>query len=229
MKLDLSFSQLISRAFDDYKLNWESFCKVALLSFFGIIFTTLFAGTSILVAAMSNFSSLAGRFGIVLFLFLTVAMLVIAQVFEVIILAMACDIVFKRPLRGFFISKRLMYSAFAYFLYSLMVLFGSVFLIVPGIFLSQALRFANLLVLEGKAGIFESFSISYRMTKGHILSLLWIGCITWLMGVVAYRSLIGIFIIVPMVNLIDVYLYQKLSGVSKDVQAATPSTVMLEE
>lgn len=105
---------------------------------------------------------------------------------------------------------------FRYFLasllYGLAVFFGFILLVIPGIYFAIKYEFYPYFIVDKNMGVFESFSKSGQMTKGHIWNLFLLGLLLFLItlaGVVAV--LVGLLVALPVVGLALTYVYRKLS------------------
>ena len=97
-------------------------------------------------------------------------------------------------------------------LFYLIVIIGSFFLIIPGIYLGIRLQFYLAFIVEDNCGIIESFKKSWNLTKGLSIKLIVLWLIMMLISFVGSIALfVGIFIAVPLIILMYGYTFRKLT------------------
>lgn len=100
----------------------------------------------------------------------------------------------------------------AYLLYSLIVVVGLIFFIIPGIFLAVRLNFFDFLIVDKDMGIIESLTESFMMTKGYgwkIFGLVFIMApIMIFFGMLLF--LVGMLFTAAIVFLAQAYIYAKV-------------------
>lgn len=97
--------------------------------------------------------------------------------------------------------------------YGLMVVFGLILLIVPGIYFALRYQFYAYALVDKQADIFESFKISASLTEGEKLALLRFFLILVLINIAgALVFLVGLFVTMPLSMLSYAYVYRKLSS-----------------
>lgn len=97
--------------------------------------------------------------------------------------------------------------------YTLMVLAGALFLIVPGIYLGLRYQFFSYFLVDKNASIADSFKESAKITEGQKWQLFRFGLA--LIGVNILGLLVfvvGLFVTVPLSMLATAYVYRKLSS-----------------
>ena len=108
------------------------------------------------------------------------------------------------------------FTHFLYFvvvamLYSALVGFGSLLLLIPGIIALIGFIFAQYLIAEQKTGIFESFKESWKMTSGNRWKILWLMIVLIFFNLLgALALLLGLLVTVPMSYIIYARLYRVL-------------------
>ena len=110
------------------------------------------------------------------------------------------------------VSRKLLIFLATHILYSLIVIVGLFFLIIPGIYLGIRLQFYFAFIVEENCGITESLKKSWNITKGRSLNLFVLGLIMILIifaGSIALFA--GIFIATPLIILMYGYAYRKLT------------------
>lgn len=110
-------------------------------------------------------------------------------------------------------TPRLIFRYFlASILYTVVVIFGLILLVIPGIYFATKYSFYSYFIVDRNMGVFESFSKSGQITKRHIWNLFVFELLLILVvlaGVLAL--LIGLFIAVPVAGLATTYVYRHLS------------------
>jgi hypothetical protein len=85
-------------------------------------------------------------------------------------------------------------SAIVYVAFSLVVVIGFIFLIIPGLIISAGLYFWPALVLDKKVGWFDSLGQSWNLTKGNLVGLVLLMLLTIIICVIGLICLIvGVF------------------------------------
>ena len=111
------------------------------------------------------------------------------------------------------VSRKLLIFLVTHILYSLIVIVGLFFLIIPGIYLGIRLQFYFAFIVEDNCGIMESFKKSWEITKGRSLKLFVLWLITVLISFAGCIALlVGIFIASPLIVLMYGYTYRKLTA-----------------
>ncbi len=94
---------------------------------------------------------------------------------------------------------------------TIVIIFGLILLIVPGIIFSLMFFFTVYLVIDKDLGPVEAMKESARMTKGHRWALLWLAILTALIMLLGLVCLIlGIFVAMPVTSLAIVHAYRML-------------------
>ena len=100
------------------------------------------------------------------------------------------------------------------------VVLGLIAFIIPGIIISLALALAGQLMIDRGLGPIEALKESARLTKGHRLSLLWLGLASALLNIVGILALlVGLFVTVPVTMLAFVHAYRQLAGGATDTES----------
>ncbi len=116
-------------------------------------------------------------------------------------------------LRDFLNKQKYVFPILAgYFLYFLIIAIGSLFLIIPGIFLAMRLSFVLLLIIDKSMGPITALKESYRLTKGYgwklFLLAFIVGPLLFIVGVLAF--LVGSFIVPPIFLLAWTFFYDRI-------------------
>lgn len=114
-------------------------------------------------------------------------------------------------------SQNIIIYFIASLIYAIIVLIGSLFLIIPGIYLALRLQFFLAFIVEEHSGIIESLKRSWIITKGHsmqlfLLMLAMAGII--LLGIIVF--VIGIFVAIPVVYMMYCYTFRALNTVQTE-------------
>lgn len=125
--------------------------------------------------------------------------------------------------------KRVLKLVVATILYSLVVAFGLILLIIPGIYFAIKFGFYIYAITDKDSGILESFNISSEITKGVKLDLLVLVIISFgvmILGLLAL--LVGMFVAMPVIYIAWAYTYRTLdrqiSGIDIEPVAPAPSS-----
>jgi len=100
-----------------------------------------------------------------------------------------------------------------YILYTIIVIIGLIFLIVPGVYLAIKYRFIGYLMVDRGMEPIDAFKESGRITDGFkwnlLLFFILVGIII-ILGLLAF--IVGIFAAIPIVIVAEAYVYKKLSS-----------------
>jgi uncharacterized membrane protein len=105
---------------------------------------------------------------------------------------------------------------FRYFLasllYGLVIFFGLILLVIPGIYFAIKYEFYTYFIVDKNMGVFEAFSKSGQVTKGHIWNLFLFGLLSFLIALAGILAvLVGLLIAMPVVSLATTYVYRRLA------------------
>lgn len=111
-----------------------------------------------------------------------------------------------RKIVTYFVASLICYVAIA---------IGMILLVVPGIYLALRLQFYGQFIVEEDCGITESLKRSWEITQGQgmplfLLLLAMIGIV--LVGVILL--FVGVFVAVPLIYMMQCYVFRKLNAVS---------------
>jgi hypothetical protein len=109
-------------------------------------------------------------------------------------------------------SRKLLQYILAYILFSLIVIIGFCFLIIPGIYLTIRLQFFSAAIVEENCGGIEALKRSWNITKGQEVSLLMLFLTQFgliLCGLILLG--VGIFVAYPVVGCMYAMVFRKLS------------------
>ena len=115
------------------------------------------------------------------------------------------------------VSRILLSFIVMYLLFNVIVLIGTAFLIIPGVYLFLRLQFCFISMVDENTGIIESLKRSWSITKGYSLQLFILLLIMILISFIGSVALfVGIFIATPLIVLMYVYAYRKLTAPSAE-------------
>jgi len=111
----------------------------------------------------------------------------------------------------FFFKYRIFLKVFlASILYLIVVVFGLLLLIVPGIIFAIRLWFFEYFIVDKNLGVIESLKKSWEITKGNALNLFFFLILLALINILGFLALIiGLFLLIPILFLAPAFVYQK--------------------
>lgn len=207
MKKTFSIKALFNQSFEDYKKNWGLFVLATLVIF--------------LASMIGSFSELSHQASGGFFTFgggiINILATLLGIFLQLGLMKMLFNLVDGKEykLEDLFNGpnswRHYLYFAVASILYSALVGFGMLFLVIPGLIMMVGFLFVQYLVAEEKAGIFESFKISWKMTAGNRWKIFWFLILIILFNILgALALLIGLFITIPITYIVSVRLYRAL-------------------
>ncbi|MGA2968043.1 MAG: hypothetical protein ABSD69_02645 [Candidatus Levyibacteriota bacterium] len=117
------------------------------------------------------------------------------------------DLFYYQPIINYFLVALLS---------GLIVLGGFILLIIPGIFFAFRLKFAAYLVIDKNLGPVEALKKSWKITRGNVWNLFFLGILLFLINILGFICLIvGLFITIPLSMLATTFVYRKLLLQSK--------------
>jgi uncharacterized membrane protein len=102
-------------------------------------------------------------------------------------------------------------DALATIIYFLMFFIGLILFVVPGIYCAIAFGFYHQCIVDKHLGTFEALRKSRRLTKGAFFELFALSILLYFMRWLGLSLILTMFIVIPVITLIDVYVYRKLS------------------
>ncbi|MCA9352854.1 hypothetical protein KC901_01585 [Patescibacteria group bacterium] len=207
MKRTFSINTLFKDAWKDYKANWTLFILI------GIIFVLI----GLVSKLGSSFNPYTHTFEQPL---VTTVIGFLLQMFVGLgfirfLLNMVDGKEYKVEdlFRGAESVAHFIYFVVVALLYGAFIAFGMVLLVVPGLVALVGFIFAQYLMAERKADIFESFQKSWMMTSGNRWKILWLMIVLALFNLLGVIALfVGLIITVPMSYIIYARLYRTLDG-----------------
>ncbi|MCA9352376.1 hypothetical protein KC866_03220 [Patescibacteria group bacterium] len=205
MKQTFSIGDLFRSAWQTYKENWTLFIVV------GVVFALvgMLGNLGVSVNHMTGMVHQSPVIGLLAWLL----QVYIGLGFIRFLLNMVDGRVYK--LEDLFKGAQ-SFEHYAYFvvvvmLYSAFVGLGTLLLVIPGLVALIGFTFAQYLVAEQKADIFESFKESWRMTKGNRWKIFWLMIVVVFFNLFGLLALVvGLAITIPMSYLVYAYLYRTL-------------------
>jgi uncharacterized membrane protein len=117
------------------------------------------------------------------------------------------DLFYYKPIVNYFLAS---------ILTGLIVIGGLLLLIVPGIFFGIRLKYACYLIIDKNLKPMEAIKASWKMTKGNVWNLFFLGILLGLINILGFLCLIvGLFVTVPLSMLATAFVYRKLLNNSK--------------
>ncbi len=100
----------------------------------------------------------------------------------------------------------------------LIIIFGAILLLIPGVIFSVKLKFWPWTMVDQDKGMIESLFSSWQMTAGIKLDLLIFGIVLGILNILGFLAVgIGLLITVPVTTLSMAYVYRKLNYTPKEV------------
>jgi len=102
---------------------------------------------------------------------------------------------------------------------SIAVMIGSLFLIIPGIYLAIRLQFFAAFIVEEDSGVIESLKRSWTITEGQVLHLLLLFLVMYgimILGVMLF--FIGTFVAAPMIYIMYAEVFRKLNNPLQSIE-----------
>jgi len=97
-------------------------------------------------------------------------------------------------------------------LYSLAVLVGTVFFIIPGIIISTRYMFFMFFIIDKNCGVIEALKQSAKITKGNVLKLLGFSMVIGFINILGALALgVGLLFTMPMTTVAQIQVYKSLS------------------
>jgi len=225
MKKTFSIKTLFNGAWADYKKTWKLFILI------GIIFMLVGLASNLAIGidpytGLPQGSPIIGILGWALQMFLGLGFIrfllhiVDGKKYEL-------EDIFKGPQS----VMHLVSFAVVTVLYGSIVGLGTLLFVVPGLIALVGLTFAQYIVAEQKAGIFESFQHSWSMTEGSRWKIFWLMIVIVLFNILGVLALgVGLLITIPVTYLISAHLYRTLgSKLVADMNEDSKETVIIEE
>lgn len=118
-----------------------------------------------------------------------------------------------KELFSYFDAKLIFRFILVSVLYSIIVGFGLIFFIIPGIYFAIKYLFALYIFVDKRTGVIESFKESSKITEGIKWKLFKLGLVQ--IGIIVCGALaffVGLFVAIPVNYLADIYIYRKLTS-----------------
>lgn len=219
MKKRLSIKELLYTSwnhFSEYFIHWLMLFGTQCIILFGFFICCaaslaiahyFFVDLCFFHCALSGYSKI---FTVSAISVVVIFSLFFCMIFPIMYKQNALDIVFNRQMSGFDVTNRFFSYAVAMFMYWMIVSFASCFGFFPGLFLAQRWRFVGLHLLEHGGSARHAFSSSWNMTRGYFWFLVGISMIQWVLFFFCSPTIILIFVIIALNQMIDVNMYKKL-------------------
>lgn len=123
----------------------------------------------------------------------------------------------KSSLKQLFSCGHLVFTdACATLLYALMVGIGLMLLVLPGIYIAIVFGFYHQVIVDQQVGVFEALRKSNKITHGALLELFALGILLYAMRWAGLSFILVIFVVIPIITLIDVYVYRRLVATAQN-------------
>lgn len=118
----------------------------------------------------------------------------------------------KTPkLKDIYFTKNLFNFILASILRTVIIVFGLILFIVPGVIFSIKLQFSEYLIVDKNLTAIDSIKKSWEMTKGVKWNLFLLGLLLGLINILGILALlVGTLITVPLTLIANTYVYKKL-------------------
>ncbi len=102
-------------------------------------------------------------------------------------------------------------------IYSIIVLLGFIFLIIPGVYFAIRFAFFEYFIIDKKMGIIKSLKESWRVTKGNFWGILAFSFIAIIINILGALSLLlGLFVTIPITMIAWAFIYRKLLEINHE-------------
>lgn len=158
--------KLLTESWGVYKDNWKKFVLIVLIGFVGVLVGALIIGGFVILTNTMLVGSKAALLSII-FSALGMCVIFASYIFSWVVLLVQV----KNPGDDLKLSMRKALSLFWVMLLlliinALVVIFGYIFLIVPGIILAMYLTFSPFILVNDGKGLLASFSESFSLVHG---------------------------------------------------------------
>ncbi len=120
----------------------------------------------------------------------------------------------KKPkLQDIYYTKKVFNYILASIIRSVIVIFGFILFIIPGIIFSIKLQYSEYLIVDKKLDAVDSIKKSWEMTKGVKWNLFLLGILLGLINILGLLCVfVGLLITIPLSMVANAYVYRKLLG-----------------
>lgn len=108
-------------------------------------------------------------------------------------------------------ARKIITYVVATILFSIIVIIGCIFFIIPGIYLGIRLQFFTAFIVQENAGILDSLRMSWNITKGSVGKLFLLGLAMigiFILGLIVL--IVGVFVAAPVIYMMYCYTFRKL-------------------
>ncbi len=220
---DIKLTNIFSQAWKVFKNNW----KIIILALF------VFILVSGLLSSLEHF--LSGENGIFNFLLSLVSYLVSVWLGMGFIKFNLNVVDGKKPcVKDLFTGVQSFKHLLKYFVITLLagilIMFGYILLIIPGLILTFGLYFIGFVAYENKHGIRESISYAWKLTKGYKWDLFLFALLSMLIslaGLIAFG--VGLLVAIPVCALATAIFYRKLQVIYAGAEVTVDGVEETEE
>ena len=206
-KIHVNFSDLFSEAFNVYKKNW---IKIFLLGVIFFIFAIAMASVDIIIVASSPFYFILKILVWLVWMYVWIGITrYMLRLFD------GVEVKLHEIFHGVDSIKHFIFILLVLIITKLIILFGIILFIIPGIIASLGLIFAKYVIIEnkgGNVGVFNAIKQSWKITKGYKWRLFGLVAVLSLFNIMGILLLIvGLIVTLPVSYFVMIAAYRKLS------------------
>lgn len=197
----ISINNIFRRSWDTFTQDWKIFLSAGLIISIVAFLTELRFDSSSFYTATEFFIKLIGGL-LSVFLSLGLIRMILNRIRGK-----------KIALKNLFenISLKLYFSFLIVgIIYAIIIGFGFIALIIPGLILMSGLFMTQYLVADEKAKVMESFSKSWKLTKGNRWRIFFFLILVGIISIIGALTLIGMIVVIPFISIASTYLYNDI-------------------
>ncbi|MDD3693912.1 MAG: hypothetical protein PHC89_00760 [Candidatus Pacebacteria bacterium] len=197
----ISINNIFRRSWDTFTQDWKIFLSAGLIISIVAFLTELKFDSSSFYTASEFFIKLIGGL-LSVFLSLGLIRMILNRIRGK-----------KIALRNLFenISLKLYFSFLIVgIVYAIIIGFGFIALIIPGLILMSGLYMTQYLVADEKAKVMESFSKSWKLTKGNRWRIFFFLILIGIISIIGALTLVGMIVVIPFISIASTYLYNDI-------------------
>ena len=206
-KIHMNISDLFSEAFNVYKKNWV---KIFLLGVIFFIFAIAMASVDIIVVASSPFYFILKILVWLVWMYVWIGITrYMLRLFD------GVEVKLHEIFHGVDSIKHFIFILLVLIITKLIILFGIILFIIPGIIASLGLIFAKYIIIENKGGhvgVFNAIKQSWKIAKGYKWRLFGLMIVLFWFNMAGILLLIvGLIVTLPVSYFVMIAAYRKLS------------------
>lgn len=201
----------IKNIFDDAWKDYQKYWKVILLIFttFGIVQLVGMVGSHFDydgVLVQDGFATLLSGFGVI--------WLGIGYINFLLNIVDGEQARYRDIFYGVRSPEQFAYYFLVTLVYTILVVLGFVFLIIPGVILSIGLLFTRYYIAENRLGFMNAFQSSWEITKGNRWKIFLFGIVLFFFNLAGLLVLgLGLLVTIPMSQLMWARMFRQLEGI----------------